>query len=69
MMRIYGVLYILIWKYILCNNNMYFLDILNSKSGPRMVCFVYILISKCILRYTSVYFFNIVILKSGPMLR
>ena len=48
---------------------MHFLDILTSKSGPRMVCFAYILISKCISRYNNVHFFGIVISKNGPTLR
>ena len=40
-------LYILTWKCASCHNDVHFLDILTSKSGPRMVCFVHFHFEMC----------------------
>ena len=41
------VLYILIWKCASRHNGVHFFDILTSKSGPRMVCFVHFDFEMC----------------------
>ena len=42
-----GVLYILTWKCASRHNGVHFFDILTSKSGPRMVCFVHFDLEMC----------------------
>ena len=50
----------LISKYILYYNNVHFLDILISKSGPNLVCFIYfnLEISFTLQRRTFFRYFN-----------
>ena len=48
------------------HNGVHFFDILTSKSGPDLVCFVHFLTWKCASRHNGVHFFDISTSKSGP---
>jgi len=42
-----GILYILTWKYASYHNGVHFFNILTSKNGPNMVCFIYFDLEMC----------------------
>ena len=73
--RTWCALHILTWKCASRHNGVHFFDILTSKSGPELVCFVhlvrtwcafYILTWKCASRHNGVHFFDIPTSKSAP---
>ena len=68
MARTCSVLYILTSKCASRHNGLHFFDILTSKSGPRMVCFVHFDFDMCFSRHNGVHFFDISTSKSGPNL-
>ena len=68
MARTCSVLYILTSKCASRHNGLHFFDILTSKSGPRMVCFVHFDFEMCFSRHNGVHFFDISTSKSGPNL-
>ena len=45
--RRWGVLYILTWKRASRHNGVHFFDIITSKSGPNLVCFVHFDLEMC----------------------
>ena len=47
MVRTWCALYILTWKCASCHNGVHFFDILTSKSGPELVCFVHFHLEMC----------------------